>query len=171
MRKYTLHTLAYAMNNMMHEQLNQLRLIGILRVGNSIDTINKTIYEPTWYMWLYRKYYHDDKDCVTRFLQEFYRNLQQTSEALIRDLHAHEAAKWNIKIAITMAEELRASIRGLENLSKTYAKYPKTVTEIKGIVQDYAVVIYKRLLETIPEEDLKTKKDLLETVEYYGVPV
>jgi hypothetical protein len=57
----------------------------------------------------------------------------------------------------------------IENLSKTYVNYPKTISVLDGLIQDYAITTYKLLLEYIPKD--KLSKDLRENVTYNGVLV
>lgn len=158
------------MNNILHEQLNKLRIISKVRAGQRLDTTNDlTVYEESLLNWLLRKYYHDNKDEGVRYLQDLYRSIQQTVEHLISDISTTQDSikKFNkIQVAINLAEKIKSSITGIENLSKTYSSYPKTTAMLEGIIQDYAISIYVQLLEIIPKN--KYTKALNESVSFLG---
>jgi len=149
------------MNNIIHDYLNKLRLISKLKEGQSLyvkDTVN--IYEFNYINWLWRKFYNDNKNEVVRYLQELYKSIDQSIEMLINEINTHNKEtfkkKSDMTIAIILAEKIKSSINGIENLSKTYIHFPQTVAMLEGIIQDYAISSYKQLMEIIPEE-LKTK--------------
>ena len=129
-----------------------------------------TVYEPSYIFWFYRKWNQDNKDEVVRFLQDFYRSVDQSTEQLTLDISRcskDECKKGKlIHVAINLAEKIRSSITGIENLSKTYFQYPKTTSALEGMIQDYAIVTYKQLLEHIPHDRLS--KDLRRNVVYCG---
>jgi hypothetical protein len=159
-KKYIIKNIV-AMNNIIHDYLNKLRLISKLKEGQSLyvkDTVN--IYEFNYINWLWRKFYNDNKNEVVRYLQELYKSIDQSIEMLINEINTHNKEtfkkKSDITIAIILAEKIKSSINGIENLSKTYIHFPQTVAMLEGIIQDYAISSYKQLMEIIPEE-LKTK--------------
>lgn len=158
------------MNNIIHEYLNKLRLISKLQEGQSLDTTNGiTIYNFTYLNWVWRKWNRDNKDEVTKFLQEFYKSIDQSVEQIISDLNTtkdENKKKKLISIIINLAEKIKLSFKGLESLSKTYISYPKTISIIEGIVQDFAIITYKHLIEVIPFELLL--KTLKENILYNG---
>jgi hypothetical protein len=137
----------------MHGLLNRLRIISKLREGQKIDTTNNgiNIYTDGWYNWAIRKFYRDNKDEGTRFLLDTYRSFGQSIQTVI-DEYKNLGKPNTIHVLINAATELRNSINGLDNLSKTYANYPKTIAEIEGIIRDYIIVTYNTLLDAIPEE-------------------
>jgi hypothetical protein len=159
-KKYIIKNIV-AMNNIIHDYLNKLRLISKLKEGQSLyvkDTVN--IYEFNYINWLWRKFYNDNKNEVVRYLQELYKSIDQSIEMLINEINTHNKEtfkkKSDMTIAIILAEKIKSSINGIENLSKTYIHFPQTVAMLEGIIQDYAISSYKQLMEIIPEE-LKTK--------------
>lgn len=158
------------MNNTIHDHLNKLRLISKLKEGQSLDTTNDlSVYEFTYLNWFWRKWRGDNKEEVTRFLQEFYRSVDQSTEQLINEIkNCKEEQKKNkyIKVSINLAEKLKDSIHGLEILSKTYNNYPKTIAIIEGIIQDFAISTYSQLLEIIPQN--KYGRELSSNVTYHG---
>lgn len=154
----------------MHDHLNQLRIISKVRVGQRLDTTNGiTVYEDSIFNWFLRKYYHDNKDEGTRYLQDLYRSIDQTVEQLTTDINniidtTQKTRK--IQIALNLAEKIQSSIHGIENLSKTYASYPKTTATLEGIVQDFAIVTYTQLLDIIPHK--KFSKVIKKNINYNG---
>jgi hypothetical protein len=158
------------MNINLHEQLNKLRIIGKLREGQSLYTKeNITVYEFSYLNWAWRKWYNDNKEEVVRYLQEFYRSVDQSVEMLILDIQrTQDTTKQNklIHVAINLAEKIKLSILGVENLSKTYAGFPKITAMLEGIIQDFAAVTYKQLLEIIPNNMLT--RDISSNLTYHN---
>jgi len=160
----------------MHEQLNKLRLISKLKEGQSLYTKDGiSVYEFSYLNWIWRKWYNDNKDEVVRYMQDFYRSVDQSVDTLTSDIYHANVNSNEIKkkklidVAINLAEKIKASFMGIENLSKTYVNYPKTISVLDGLIQDYAITTYKQLLEYIPKD--KLSKDLRENVTYNGVLV
>ena len=144
------------MNNITHDHLNQLRIIAQLRPGQRLDTTNGvTVYKDTWANWIMRKWYNDSKNEGTRYLQDLYKSIDQNVDQLIIQLDKKQNTR-KISIAHTLIEKIYESIKGIENLSKTYKYFPKTYAILEGIVQDYAIEIYKRLIELTNYSDAKT---------------
>lgn len=158
------------MNDTMHELLNKLRVIGKLREGQKLSTNGNElyIYVDGWLSWVIRRWNQDSKDEGIRTLRDIYRSLSQSAEALINETKNHNDAKKSLAIytIINVAVELKNSIRGLDNLSKTYIKYPTTVASLEGILRDYIIIIYKSLLSAIPND--KLPKELKESISYGG---
>ena len=171
-----MHNIIGNMNNVMHEQLNKLRLISKLKEGQSLYTKDGiSVYEFSYLNWIWRKWYNDNKDEVVRYMQDFYRSVDQSVDTLTSDIYHANVNSNEIKkkklidVAINLAEKIKASFMGIENLSKTYVNYPKTISVLDGLIQDYAITTYKQLLEYIPKD--KLSKDLRENVTYNGVLV
>lgn len=160
------------MQHAIHDALNKLRLISRLREEQSLSTTsgNISIYDFTVWNWLVRKFYNDNKSEVTRWLLDFYINLDQITEQLISDIcNGKDEVKKNrlIEIAVTLAERIKCSVIGIENLSKTYSPYPKTVAELDGLIQDFLIITYRHLMHVLPND--KLTKILRENVVYHGV--
>lgn len=161
------------MNNMMHEHLNKLRIISTIREGQKLNTSHGqlSVYEPGVINWFYRKWNNDSKDEGTNCLRTFYTNLDQAVEQHLNEIKNCEARENHKKkrllyVASTIAEKIKLSIAGIEKLSKTYVEYPKTTSELEGIVQDIAIVTYKQLIENLPGEYITDK--LKERITYNG---
>lgn len=141
------------MNNTIHDQLNKLRIISKIKEGNSLTTNPQLeIYTPGYFSWIFRKIHQDSKDEVIKYLQEFYRAVDQSVEQIIGEITCKRDRKRSIMIATSLSDKIHISIYGLEHLVKTYHKYPTTVSVIEGIIQDYALVSYKKLIDTVPIE-------------------
>ena len=142
------------MNNVVHNHLNKLRLIARIKEGQSLSTTNGlSIYEPTWWYWTWRKIYADCKDEVVRCLHDIYITVDQSAEQLILEVKTAKDDKRIklIDLVISFAEKIKASFAGIENLCRTYVKYPETVSNLEGIVQDIAFLTYKQLVSNIPD--------------------
>lgn len=163
-----------AMNDVMHDLLNKLRIIGKVREGQKLDTTNGNInvYTDTWFNWAMRKWNRDNKDEGVRYLRDLYKSLQQSVETVINEskIASSDVKKsLAIYVLINAATELKASIRGLDNLAKTYVGYPTTLASLEGILRDYVIVTYSSLLDAIPES--KLTKELRESITYAGIIV
>lgn len=159
-----------AMNDVMHDLLNKLRVIGKVKVGQKLDTSNGMlhVYTDTWINWAYRKWNRDNKDEGVRYLRDLYKALSQSVETLISELATKDDNKkcLIVYVLINTATEIKTSIKGLECLSKTYVGFPTTLSSLDGILKDYVLVLYKSLLEAIPED--KLTKELRESITYSG---
>ena len=161
------------MNDVMHGLLNKLRIISKIKEGQKLDTSNGlSVYDDGWFNWFLRKWNRDNKDEGIRFVLDLYKSLQQSIETIINESkvsHPESKKSMAIYVLINAASELKASIRGLDNLCKTYAKFPTAVAAIDGILKDYVIVTYSSLLEAIPAD--KLTKDLKESITYGGIIV
>ena len=158
------------MNDVMHDLLNKLRIISKIREGQKLDTSNGLhIYTETWTNWLVRKWYRDNKDEGVRYLRDLYKSFGQSVETVINEAKTakNETRKSQaIYVLINAATELRASINGLDSLSKTYTGFPTTVAALEGILRDYVIVTYSLLIEAIPEN--RIPKEFKESIMYAG---
>jgi hypothetical protein len=158
------------MNDILHGQLNQLRIISKVRAGQRLDTTNNlTVYEDSILNWVIRKYYHDSKDEAVRLLQDLYRTINQSVTQLIADIlttRDDQCRLRKMQVALTLASLINTSIKGVENLSNTYSTFTRTTSILHGIVQDFAIVTYTQLLNVIPD-NIYTK-DLNDSVLYNG---
>ena len=144
------------MNNTLNEHLNQLRILSRLEEGQSLDTSGSlNIYKPCLANWLMRKWNKDNKDAVIKFLQPFYQSIDQIAEQLIANYRKEKDENIRTKIIYqlqSLAEKIFISIKGIENLYKTYRDYPQIMARLEGIVQDIALLTYKQLLDNIPKD-------------------
>ncbi len=158
------------MNDVMHDLLNKLRIISKVRENQKLDTSNGlNVYTDGWVNWMLRKWHRDNKDEGIRFLRDQYKALQQSIETVINELrHSPNETKkaMAIYVLINAASELKASVKGLDNLCKTYTNYPTTVAALDGILKDYVIVTYSALIEAIPQD--KLTRELRESITYNG---
>lgn len=152
------------MDSIIHEHLNKLRLISIITDGMKLSIVNVKdikIYRDNAINWICRKYNNDSKEKTLKFLQDLYKDISHTSNNIVVQIGAIQNKKYDIthnneyvekiSIAINMCEKLKTSIVGIEGLSKTYSAFPEITSSLEGVVQDYAVPTYKKLLDIIPD--------------------
>lgn len=159
-------------SDILHDMLNKLRIISKIKEGQKIDTSDGlNVYNDGIINWLFRKYTRNNKDENVKYLSDLYKQLQQTIETNLNELsNSGDTKKIKLlRILTTSALELRSSIKGLENLSKTYYNYPSTLASLEGILKDYIVVIYSSMLEAIPEDIIPN--ELLAPIIYNGYTV
>jgi hypothetical protein len=168
------------MNDIMHDLLNKIRVVSKIKEGQKLDVSNGlSVYNDGWISWMLRKWNRDNKDEGVKYLRDLYRKLQQSIETVIEasnhsnasSNHSNAASQKSLTtyVLINAAFELKASVRGLDNMCKTYANYPTTVAAFDGILKDYVIVTYSSLMEAIPEK--KLTKELRESITYSGVVV
>lgn len=163
--------MATTMNDVMHEFLNKLRIISKLREGQKLDTTNNAlyIYSDGWFNWAIRKWYRVNKDESVRYLRDLYKSFGQSVENIISEAKSctNETRKSQaIYVLINAATELRASIQGLNALSKTYEGFQVTKAALEGILRDYVMVTYSLLVESIPEN--RRPKEFNQSIMYDG---
>ena len=158
------------MNDVMHDLLNKLRIIGKVREGQKLDVANGLhVYSDSWLNWLMRKWNRDNKDEGVRCILDLYKALGQSVEVLINEtkLAKNENKRVNnIYVMVNIASNIKNSIKGLDNLAKTYNNYPSTTSAIEGIVKDYVIVVYNSLIDNIPDE--KKPKELSDQILFMG---
>jgi hypothetical protein len=161
------------MNDVMHDLLNKLRIIGKIREGQKLDVANGLhVYSDSWFNWIMRKWNRDNKDEGVRCILDLYKALGQSVDVLINDTKTvkNDIRRINnIYVMINIASNIKNSIKGLDNLAKTYNNYPSTTSAIEGIVKDYVIVIYNSLIDNIPLE--KTPKELLDNILFMGYTI
>jgi hypothetical protein len=160
--------MAGTISDVMHDLLNKLRIIAQVKEGQKLDTTNGLdVYTEGWINWAFRKWYRDSKDEGIRFLRELYRSLQQSVETVVGEYNNSPnktRRAMAINVLMNTAVELKSSVRGLDNLRKTYMGYPSTVAHIHGIIRDYVIVTYATLLDVIPAK--KLTDDLRESITF-----
>jgi hypothetical protein len=151
----------------MHEHLNKLRIISKLKESQKLDTTKGiNIYTYSLYNWILRRWARENKEETIRTLRDLYKSFGQSVETVINDYTTHKKLQL-VYVLINSAIELRASILGLDNLSKTYSAFPATTSALEGIVRDYIIVIYDLLLNTIPKENWPSEFN--ETIMYQNI--
>lgn len=146
------------MDNILHGLLNQLRIIGTVRVNQRLCTANNSIdiYANTWLSWIRRKLYNDGKSSTVRYLTDLYHRISLETDKLIsQGKHNSQDHLKNLDI------ELQNSIKGLENLKITYRGYQKTQACIDGIINDYINPTLNTIHKHIPAYVLKSENIIL----------
>ena len=149
------------MNNVLHEQLNQLRVISLFKEGNKgrLEHGFLTIDDNSWFGWIRRQQWMrpwvsdvNSKEETVKYLQDFYVSISQSVEHLMLEItHGKDEMKKEkaISTAKSLAEKIKASFDGLENMAKTYKHFPKQSSEIRGIIDDYARPALQILLNVV----------------------
>lgn len=160
------------MNNVLHEQLNQLRVISLFREGNKarLEHGFLTIDDNSWISWVRRQQWMrpwvsdvNSKEETVKYLQDFYISINQSVEQLILEItHGKDQVKVEkaINTALSLSEKIKTSFDGLENLAKTYKHFPKQNAEIRGIIDDYAKPALQLLLGHIPNDRIPQTDEL-----------
>lgn len=157
------------MDDLLHSLLNKLRLISQITDGKKISTSNDelNIYEESGLNWLFRVYTRDGKDASIKSLRTLYQTVRNNTERIISKIDKQSThINSDIEVALIMAQKIKSSVAGLENLSKTYHAYPTVVAALEGIVQDYAAPAYKLLVNSVPHDLLLD--ELREAISYRG---
>lgn len=118
--------------------------------GNDID-----IYDGGVINWVLRKFYGDGKEKTVKFLQEFYREIRNFTEQLMITIIAEKnTVKHNrlLKLLSCLAEKIKESLTGLNNLSKTYIEYHKINASITCLVENTIMQCYKEIVDFLPPD-------------------
>jgi hypothetical protein len=157
------------MNNILHQHLNQLRVIALFREGDKarIESGSLTVDPRPNYgiAWLRRQwwtpwgmlYSPPCKDETVRYLQQFYISICQLAEQILAELDADKRADERrrsrlIDAAQSLEKHLRESVDGLRALAKTYEEFPKQHSELTGIINDYAEPAIRMLNGVLPRQ-------------------
>jgi hypothetical protein len=153
------------MNNVMHQQLNQLRVISLINEGDkakledgflTVDPMATRGIGRLWRQWWIRPWANSTpcKEETVRYLQQFYISISETIDQITSEFGKSEDKKYDklLLALVNLTENLYYSINGIENLAKTYREHPKQCSEIKGIINDYARPALQILLSTLPED-------------------
>lgn len=150
--------MAGAISELLHEPLNKLRIIAKIKPGQKLNTINQfDIYTDSLYNRLVRMLSRENRFENTRYLQNFYKNVFDLSDNLIKEyknINDTNKKKYMLQTIINVASELKESVTGLNNLLETYQTSEKTVAEIDGIIKDYFIITYNALLESLQPAEL-----------------
>ena len=158
------------MNNILHQHLNQLRVIALFREGDKarIESGSLTVDPRPNYgiAWLRRQwwtpwgmlYSPPCKDETVRYLQQFYISICQLAEQILAELDADKQSMRAderrrsrlIDAAQSLEKHLRESVDGLRALAKTYEEFPKQHSELTGIINDYAEPAIRMLNGVLP---------------------
>jgi len=152
------------MNGIIHNHLNGLRIISKIRVGQKINTINGlSVYKEGFMSWVNRIWFKDSKIETLRVLTELYTVIYKNVDDIIKNDNLTKSdLNTRNYLLIKLAEQLRSSVTGIENLSKTYINYQTTTAGLEGIVHDYLIITYQTIIENIIiDESPELKKNIV----------
>ena len=148
------------MNNIIHDQLNNLRLIALIKEGDKLDLADGalSIQDSSWRGWIWRQQLWmpkkiNSKEETVRYLRELYICIYQQSEQIRRELSRDPNNIGALALASSLSDKLKASFSGLKNLCKTYQCYARQCVEILGIIDDYGEPAHNLLSKYIEQPD------------------
>jgi hypothetical protein len=168
------------MNNLIHNYLNQLRVISLFKEGDKARIENGflTIDNKNWINWIKRQKWLypwsvdiDSKEETVKHLQNFYISISQSIDQIVGEINNFIDTKYKtdyktnyktndnnydklLVMSISLLDNIISSMKGLNNLSNTYKNYPRQYAEIKGIIDDYAKPTIQLLYKSIPKDKL-----------------
>jgi len=160
------------MNNIIHNYLNQLRVISLFNEGDKARIENGflTVDNKNWFNWIKRQKWLfpwsvdiDSKEETVKHLQNFYISVSQSIDQIIIEIdNTKDKIKYD-KLLITtvsLLDKLILSIKGLHNLANTYKNHPRQYAEIHGIIDDYINPSLQLLYKNIPKDKLNHLQSL-----------
>lgn len=150
-----------------HQYLTKLRIISKIPENGQLDLTNNdlNIYNPTILNWVYRKLQGDGKLNTVTYLRSFYREVNGFTTDLMKsiDVEQNELNKSRKIILLTsLAEKIKESTIGVDNLVKTYRHYHKIISTLESIQQDIIENQLKNIIMFVPE---KFKTEVLKDIE------
>jgi hypothetical protein len=139
-----------------HQYLTKLRIIAKIPKNGQLDLTNNdlNIYNSTLINWFYRKLQGDGKLNTVAYLITFYREINGFTTELMKsiDVEQNSIVKSHKTILLTsMAEKIKESTIGVDNLMKTYRQYHKIISTLESIQQDIIENQLKNIVMFIPE--------------------
>jgi hypothetical protein len=139
-----------------HQYLTKLRIIAKIPENGQLDLTNNdlNIYNPTIINWFYRKLQGDGKLNTVAYLRTFYREINSFTTELMKSIEVEHntIVKSHKTILLTsLAEKIKESTIGVENLVKTYRHYHKIISTLESIQQDIIENQLKNIIMFIPK--------------------
>ena len=149
------------------QYLTKLRIISKIPENGHLDLTNNdlNIYTPTFLNWIYRKLQNDGKLNTIKYLKSFYIEVNGFIKELMKSIEVeqNEINKSRKLILLSsMAEKIKESTIGVDNLIKTYRDYHKIISTLESIQQDIINIQLKEIIVFIPD---KYKTDILRDIE------
>jgi hypothetical protein len=160
------------MNNIIHNYLNQLRVISLFNEGDKARIENGflTVDNKNWFNWMKRQKWLfpwsvdvDSKEETVKHLQHFFISVSQSIDQIIIEIdNTKDKNKYDklLIITVSLLDKLISSIKGLHNLANTYKNYPRQYAEIHGIIDDYINPSLQLLYKNIPKDKLTNLQSL-----------
>ena len=144
------------MEIMSHQYLTKLRIIAKIPENGQLDLTNNdlNIYNPTMMNWFYRKIQGDGKLNTVAYLSIFYREINGFTTELMKSISVEQNKNVKVNKLILlnrMAEKIKESTIGIENLMKTYSHYHKIISTLESIQQDIIENQLNSIITFIPE--------------------
>ena len=149
------------MDSIVHQYLTKLRIIAKVPENGQLDLTNNdlNVYNPSLVGWIYRKLYGDGKKNSVVYLLSFYRELNVFTTDLMKSINIDDqktSKMHKLTILTILAEKIKGSTVGIENLTHTYRKYHKVVSILESIRQDIIDIQLNNIISFIPN-DIKTE--------------
>lgn len=140
-----------------HQYLTKLRIIAKIPENGQLDLTNNdlNIYSPGLVNWVYRKMHGDGKLNTIGFLKTFYQEVVVFTSELMKSIEAERAAtNRNRKYVLlaSLAEKIKESTVGVDNLIKTYRYYHKIISTLESIQQDIVENQLKSIIMFLPNQ-------------------
>lgn len=156
------------LENMAEKYITKLRVISKIPSNGRLSTLNVNnkigidIYKGSISEWFMRVYNGDSRDQTLDFLNTFFQELDTFVNIVIYD--SSNNCK-QLSLLVRIAEQIRKSLFGINNLKETYSKCPKSISIIEYIENDRAVPLYLKIIQFLPENERSDvlKKPLVST--------
>lgn len=155
------------METIAHQYLTKLRIIAKIPENGQLDLTNNdlNIYSPSLLNWINRKLQGDGKLNTVSYLRSFYREINGFTTEMMKSIEVEQNnVNKNRKTVLlaSLAEKIKESTIGIENLIKTYRHYHKIVSTLESIQQDIIENQLKTVILFIPD---KYKTGVLRDIE------
>jgi hypothetical protein len=155
------------METIAHQYLTKLRIISKIPENGQLDLTNNdlNIYDPGLVNWINRKLQGDGKMNTVSYLRTFYREINSFTTELMKSIEVEQNSirkdRKTVLLA-SLAEKVKVSTVGVENLMKTYRLWHKIISTLESIQQDIIENQLKTVILFLPE---KYKTDTLKELE------
>lgn len=139
------------MDQNLHEVLTKFRIIASLDVGQKIDTKSNelTIQPNDFISGILRKWHNDSREATISYIESLVLKFDVQANYLIKQLSFSQI--------VDSIEALQGLVAGISTLIKTYKGDKTTIEKLKGIVKDYILITYKKLVYCLPTDHLNEK--------------
>jgi hypothetical protein len=140
-----------------HQYLTKLRIVSKIPENGQLDLTNNdlNIYSPTLVNWIYRKLQGDGKSNTVAYLKTFYREINGFTTELMKSIEVEQNEVTRNRKTIllaSIAEKIKESTMGIDNLMKTYRQWHKIISTLESIQQDIIENQLKMIIMFIPNE-------------------
>jgi hypothetical protein len=145
------------METIAQQYLTKLRIITKIPENGRLNLTNNdlNIYVSGFWSWVYRKSQGDGKLNTVNYLSSFYREINTFTTELMNSINVekNEIVKTQKIIWLSsIAEKIKESTVGINNLIKTYRLYHKIISTLESIRQDIIDTQLKNILLFIPDK-------------------